>query len=447
MTQSRRSFLKKAALTTAGSFGMPYILPSGRLFSQTTSRIANHVVLVLFAGGVRHQDAMGQQYLDGSQNESIPGNILYNLLDGAAPNDKIVYGTNGSRPGELPIPAILNTPLSLQGTTFREMNATQVGHFGGLNVAVQGNTLLSQGLRQRPINPTIFEYLRRHAGLPATDVWFVGNGINNSVPLLNHSSHEDYGVKYAANFLAPSVTFSDLGFKHLANAKVYHPEYELDPMYKMKLFLDHNWERVAETITGIGNTPEEKHNIKEFIDDLLIKTQNNTVAMPPVSDIGDLVTIGYTCEVMSRFTPALTVVNLSNVDSCHSDFTAYLRALHRIDHGVGFLWDYIQNQIPAMANDTIMLVQPECGRNLNPNPILDENDWYGYDHNDANSQRIFGMMVGKNVPANLSLGSDGNPIGESADACLTVADILGIKDVVANQGLVAGNSRSLFDRI
>lgn len=443
----RRNFIKKTALAATASIGMPYLLPSGRLFAQTNNRIANHVVLVLFAGGVRHQDAIGQQYLDGSQNETIPGNILYNMLAGDAPTDKIVYGTNGSRPGEIPIPSILSTPLSQQGTLFQEMRATQVGHFGGLNVALQGNTLYSQGLKQRPLNPTVFEYLRRHAGLPATDVWFVGNGIGNSVPLLNHSSHQDYGVKYAANFLAPSVTFSELGFKHLADAKVYHPEYELDPMYKMKFFLDNNWERVAETITGIGNTPEEKQDIKQFIDDLLDMTQNNTIAMPPVSDIGDLQTIGYTCEVMKRFTPALTVVNLNNVDTCHGDFTGYLRNLHRADHGVGFLWDYIQSQIPQMANDTVMMVMPECGRNTSPNPILDENDWYGYDHNDANSQRIFGMMVGKGVPQNLTRGSQGSPLGESADVCLTIAEILGIKETVASQGLVAGSSRSLFDRI
>ncbi len=444
---NRRSFIRKAVLTTGGVVGMPYLLPSGRLFSQTNSRIANHVVLVLFAGGIRHQDSIGQRYLDGSQNESIPGNVLYNLLNGDAPEDKIVYGTDGSRPGEIPIPPVLPIPLAQQGTLFQEMRTTQTGHFGGLNVAIQGTNITTQGLRERPLNPTIFEYLRRHAGLPATDVWFVGNGIGNSVPLLNHSTHERYGVKYAANFLAPSITFSGMGFRHLANARVFHPEYELDPMYKMKFFLDHNWERVAETITGIGNTDEEKMEIKAFIDQLLDKTQNNTVTMPPVRDIGDLETIGYTCEVMKHFTPTLTVVNLNNVDTCHGDFTGYLRNLHRIDHGAGFMWDFIQNQIPKMANDTVMIVVPECGRNMDPNPILDANDWYGYDHNDENSRRIFGLMVGKGVPANLTLGSETNPLGESADMCLTVADILGVKETVANQGFVSYSSRSLFDRI
>ncbi|MEZ4688368.1 MAG: hypothetical protein R3B47_20600 [Bacteroidia bacterium] len=230
----RRSFVKKAAALTGAAIGVPYILPSGRLFAKTNDVLADHVVMILFAGGVRHQEAVGQQYLDGSQNERVAGNILYNLLSGDAPTDKIVYGTDASRPGEVPIPRLLSRTLQEQGVLFKEMRATQIGHYGGLNVALQGNTIYSQGLKQKPVNPTIFEYLRRHAGFKATDVWFVGNGIGNSVPLLNHSLHPDYGPLYAANFLAPTVTFSEDGFKH--QSKVYHPEYELDPIYKMKFF-------------------------------------------------------------------------------------------------------------------------------------------------------------------------------------------------------------------
>ncbi len=442
----RRKFIKTTAAAAAATIGMPYILPTGRLFARTNSRLAEHVVFVLFAGGVRQQEAVGMQYLDGSQNERIPGNIMYNMLTGAPPTDKIVYGTDANLAGEIPIPKILNTTLQEQGTLFKEMRATQIGHYGGLNVALQGNTLYSQGLKQKPLNPTIFEYLRRHGGIPASKVWFVGNGIGNSVPLLNHSLHEDYGRLYAANFIAPSVTFSSIGFKHLANAKVYHPEHELDPVYKMKYFLDNNFKNAAQTIGGIGNTFEEKQDIKKFIEATFEKTANNIQIRPPVSGGGDLETIGYACEVLEWFKPTFLTVNLNNVDGCHSNFTGYLRALHRADHGVGFLWDFIQKD-PVLKDNTIMIVMPECGRNLNPNPILDHNDWYGYDHSDANARRIFGMMVGPNVPSNSVIGSETNPKGHSVDIALTVADILGLKDTVANVGLVAGNSRSLFDRI
>jgi hypothetical protein len=443
----RRSFIKKAASLGGAAIAMPYILPGGRLFAKTNDVLAEHVVMVLFAGGVRQQESVGQQYLDGSQNERVAGNILYNLLTGDPPTDKIVYGTDPSRPGEVPIPRLLSRTLQEQGVLFKEMRATQIGHYGGLNVALQGNTIYSQGLKQKPVHPTIFEYLRRHAGFKATDVWFVGNGIGNSVPLLNHSSHPDYGNLYAANFIAPTITFSNDGFKHLANSKVYHPEYELDPMYKMKFFLDNNFRNAAKTIGGIGNTPEEKLQIKQFIKDTFEKTRNNAIPGPPVREGLDTTTIRYVAEVMQYFKPKLTVVNLNNIDACHGNFTSYLRNMHRADHATAWLWDYIQNEIPEMSGKTIFMLVPECGRNQNPNPIKDENDWLGYDHSDENARRIFGMMVGPNVDANLVIGSETNPVGHSADMVPTIADIFGIKETVLGTGLLAGNARSLFDRI
>ena len=109
----RRDFIKKAALTTAGTLITPYILPTGRLFARTNVQNAQHVVLVMFAGGVRHQEAALKGYLELGQGNNIPslnnasnsGNIMPNLFNGMAPNPAftpIVYGTGIS--GANPIP-------------------------------------------------------------------------------------------------------------------------------------------------------------------------------------------------------------------------------------------------------------------------------------------------------------------------------------------------------
>ncbi|MCE2496087.1 MAG: hypothetical protein J4F31_05865 [Flavobacteriales bacterium] len=79
-----------------------------------------------------------------------------------------------------------------------------------------------------------------------------------------------------------------------------------------------------------------------------------------------------------------------------------------------------------MANDTIMIVTPEHGRNDNPNPILDENDWFAYDHSDANSMRVFTQMVGPGVPSNLTVGSETNQVGTTMDNVLTIGEIFGV---------------------
>ncbi|QQR84915.1 MAG: twin-arginine translocation signal domain-containing protein [Flavobacteriales bacterium] len=442
----RRNFIKRAGAAAAGAFVMPYILPSGRLFAASGGGGgAQHVVLVMFAGGVRQQESIGMRYLADAQNEMYEGNIMYNMLNGQAPGQKIVYGTGLG--GINPIPGLLNTTLESQGTLFAEMRAVNAGHYGGLNSLLQGSQATTQGLTQKPLNPTIFEYLRRHAGLPATKTWFIGNTIGNSVPLLNYSIHPQYGARYGANFFAPNITFGPLGDQYLSNAKVYHPQDQLAPMYEMKAFLDNSFENVGNVATGIGNTPDEKQDIKAFMVEMFSKTANGTVAHPPVHDNGDAQTVGYACEVMKWFKPALTVVNMSSVDGCHGSFTGYLASLHRADHSVGHLWNYIQTQIPEIAGNTTLIVVPECGRNDQPNAIRDENDWFGYDHSDANALRIFGMMVGAGVQSNLRIGSEGSPVGIATDVVPTIAELLGVKNEVMSAGLIDAGSLSLFDRI
>lgn len=446
----RRTFIKKTSAAAAGSVVLPYILPSGRLFAQSGIPMADHVVYILFAGGVRQQESVLQRYLDDSQNVNVPGNIMYNMLDGAAPNDKIVYGTNvpNMPDGSAPIPKILNQSLQQQGTLFSEVRATTAGHYAGLNTLITGNTGLTQGLRQKPLYPTIFEYLRRHAGFKATDTWFVGNSISGSTPLLDYSIHPDYGARYGGNFLCPEIAFGELGDQHFRDARLFHPEEELEPMYQMKYFLDNSFfANGGQPVDKIGNTEEEKEEIKGFIKDMFTARDTGNVAFPPVHDNGDLNTIGWAAEVIRRFKPKVTVVNMSAVDGCHSNFTGYLRSLHRADHAVGHLWNFIQTQVPEMANNTIILATPEHGRNQMANPILDENDWYAYDHSDANSMRVFTLMAGTQVPTNTIVGGENNPVGRTTDNALTIADIFGIKQDVLNAGLIDPASQSLFDRI
>jgi hypothetical protein len=445
----RKDFIKQTAILGAGLPFAPYIIKGRGL--KVDSEKAPHVVFVLFAGGVRQQEAIEKRYLEGSQNENIEGNIMFNLLDGESPISKVVFGTtpSGEPEGSRPIPRILSQTLQRQGTLFSEMRAVNAGHYGGLNSLLTGTTAATQGLKVRPNAPTIFEYLRKHAGFKATETWFIGNTIANSTALLNCSDHPSYGLQYGANFFAPGITFGTDGLNTLSNAKVYHPQEELEPIYRMKFFLDQTFKFKAGELPGIRNTQEEKTQIKEFVREVFRRKSSNDISFPPVNSNGDSLTIGYATEVLRYFKPKLLVVNMSTVDTCHSNFTGYLQNLHRADHATGFLWNYIQTRIPEMANNTIMIVAPECGRNTNPNPIEDRNQWKAYDHSggDPNAFRIWSLMAGPNVPSNLLVGNQANPVGRATDFALTIADIFGIKEAVAQQGFIDPAARSLFDRI
>ena len=446
----RRQFLQRAALTGTAAVAAPYLLPGGRLFAATGNPpMAGHVVVVLFAGGIRHQEAIGQQYLR-DQSLDVEGNIMYNLLPGDRPDIKIVYGTYSAdgQPGGQPIAPVLQTPLATQGTLFPEMRYSTggTGHFQGLSTAMSGYYGTTQGLQQRSVHPTIFEYLRRFGGFTATDTWFVGNGIGNSTPLLNYSAHPDFGSAYGANFFAPSVTFGPQGEAHLKGFKTFHPTEQLEPIQEMRAFLNQRFLREQGGIPNLKNTEAEKENIKAFIAQTFERKAQNAIAFPAVNDNRDLETVGYATEVLRHFTPKLTVINLNDADACHESFTGYLQNLHRADHAVGHLWNTIQTEIPAMADNTVLMVMPEHGRNLEANGILDSNDWTAYDHDsDANSRRIFSLLVGPGIDANLRVGSEDNPTGDAADLVPTIAEILGVKDAVMNAGLLQPGARSLFD--
>ena len=72
---------------------------------------------------------------------------MYNLLNGQAPQDKIVYGLDPSigPQGSLPIPAILTTSLQSQGILFPEVHRRRNRSLLRFGHALQGVEMLLKG--------------------------------------------------------------------------------------------------------------------------------------------------------------------------------------------------------------------------------------------------------------------------------------------------------------
>jgi hypothetical protein len=105
------------------------------------------------------------------------------------------------------------------------------------------------------------------------------------------------------------------------------------------------------------------------------------------------------------------------------------------------LWNYVQTQIPEMAGNTTFICVPECGRNLQPNAIVDENNWYAYDHSDQNALRVFSLYVGPGFSPAV-IGSENNPVGQVTDAMLTAAEVLGVPPSQFNTWSLASGTMS-----
>jgi len=434
---NRRKFLRNTSLAAAGLIASPYILPAGTLFRSSGMRLANHVVLVVFGGGIRNQESVEQQYLV-NQAAGPSGNIMRNMLNGASPAYNLVYDV-----WDPVVPA----PLVTKGTLFKHMRYASgpTGHFNGHTAVITGNyTPDSLNLYANPATPTLFEYYRKHNDPQQTalNAWWMSLDLGPYVNL-NYSLDPLYGAQYGANYLSPQTTFGYLGMDYFSTLNTMHPE-ELARLNSIKSFLNSNFNRSVTDIPGIYNSADDKQAIQDFI--LKVIKGVIPIEWPLPAGVGldqitgDLSNIAVSWKVMQQFHPELMVINTTNLDICHTNFSEYASYLHRADYGVGWLWDKIQSD-PILANDTIMICIPEHGRNASPNAIADANGLFAYDHTgDENSRSIFSLIVGPPSVVNqgLVVGTEEVPVGETIDIVPTIAHILGFKDSIPG-GYLSGN--------
>lgn len=425
----RRKFIRNTFMATAGLISAPYILPAGTLSRSSGMRLANHVVLVLFGGGIRNQESVGQQYLL-NQAAGPGGNIMPNMLVGAQPAYNLVY-----TPWETAVAA----PLSTKGTLYKHMRYASgpTGHFNGHTAVITGNyTPDSLNLSANPMMPTIFEYYRKHNDpvASALNAWWMSIDLGPYV-YLNYSQDPVYGARYGANYMSPNTTFGTIGIDYFSTLNTMHPE-EIARMQTIKTFLDANFDRSVTDIPGITNTEEQRQQIQDFTLQLLQGAIPIEFPLPVGVGYdqltGDLANIAVSWKVLQQFHPELTVINTTNLDICHTNFSEYITNLHKADFGVGWLWDKIQSD-PVLANDTIMICVPEHGRNMVQNTIPDANGLFAYDHtNDENSRDIFCLVVGPPSVVNqgLVMGTEEDPVGETIDVVPTIAHILGFKEAI-----------------
>lgn len=425
---NRRDFIRKAGMATAGAMVMPYVVPGGSLFAPTGARKANHVVFCLFAGGVRNWESVHKN----------DGNLMPSMLNG---NESISSDIVSSM-SSLPSPAI-SSPLQNFGTLYKEFRYDQgpTGHFNGHYTAITGQyTNSSLSLLERPSYPTVFELYRKHnsPSMSALNSWWITH-TNNLYPILNYSNYGGYGPTYGANQLSPNDFFSGRSVQNLINKGNFKAGNE-DLQDDIRKFLNGNFGAGLSTSTGLKNNTEDAEKIEAWIDSVLVDINNGSLNNPwniPSYMNGDMYNVYFAEEVLKEFQPELLVVNMFGVDVCHSDFTSYCDAMRRADWAVGHLWDTIQST-PGLANDTVLIVAPEIGRNGTPNTIIDANGRAALDHTNGDpvSKEIFCMVAGPS-----SVVNQGKVIsqeaGRSIDIVPTIANILGFDQEIP--GLLPGN--------
>lgn len=423
----RREFIRKAGLA-AGALTLPYVLPGGSLFAPTGARKVNHVVFCLFAGGVRNWESVHKN----------DGNLMTSMLNGS---ETISGDISGNMPNLGSSP--LSSPLQNFGTLFKEFRYENgpTGHFNGHTTAITGQyTNSGLSLLERPEFPTVFELYRKHSTpeRSALNSWWVTH-TNNLYPILNYSNYPGYGPLYGANQISPGAFFSYDNAGLLIN-KANFPNENNALRDEMRQFFNYSFGAPSAAQIGLKNTADDALLINSWIDKVIQKGLNLQLENPwnvPSGMNGDMMNVFFAEEILQEFAPELLVVNMFGVDVCHSNFTGYCSNLMRADYAVGHLWDTIQNT-PELANDTILIVAPEIGRNGTPNSIVDINGRAALDHTNGDpvSKEIFCLVAGP--PSVVQQGKVvSNVEGESIDIVPTIANILGFDNEVS--GLLPGS--------
>lgn len=417
----RRDFLKKMGLAAAGTIAAPYILPSGRLFAASGARLANHVVVCLFAGGVRNLEAI----------HKADGNLMRSILTGTEPISPDIAG------GMSPLPnSPLSLPLQKYGTLYKEFRFQQgpTGHYSAHAVAITGRYADTDlNIRQAPKWPTIFELYRKHASPTknALNAWWVSNTLG-PYPALNYSSYPGYGSLYGANFVQPTSLVSQASANALGNMKSFTGGERLN-RDKIRGFLDKNFAgQYNPNDAGMTNEGLDADRLRDFTATVFDNAANGLYNDPwgvGTSMNNDMYNMFFAEEILKEFQPELLVVNMQGVDVAHFDFTRYADSLRKADYAAAHLWNTIQTT-PGLANDTVMIVVPEHGRNQQPNTVIDAFGRYALDHTaidssgDQMSREIFCLVVGP--PGVVVQDQNISTVrGESIDIVPTVAKVLG----------------------
>jgi hypothetical protein len=407
---NRRNFIKNSALTTAGIIASPYILPSGRLFASTGVRKVNHVVLCMFAGGIRNAESVLK----------AEGNLMRNMLTG---NETISAGIDAMNP-------LVTTALQNYGTLYKNFRYAQgpTGHFNGHTALMTGNyTDTTLDIKTHPSSPTIFEYYRKHtsplnSGLNA---WWISDSLG-PVTSLNFSTDVNYGSQYGANYIQPYSLFNGDSYDELSNPKIY-TEAEQTQINGLKTFFNKNFTQKSALTETVDNSNPDRVKLNDFFAKTWNKLHTGQYNNPwniTQNMNNDMRNILMAEEVLQEFKPELLVVNMTGSDIAHSNFTKSCSNIIKADYAFAHLWQTIQST-PGLANDTLLIAVPEHGRNTQPNSIVDAYGRPAYDHTDeGGSREIFSLVLGPSNVVNQNK-TISNIEGETIDIVPTIAHALG----------------------
>lgn len=368
---SRRDVLRIGAGVAAASALPSTLLANAPLLGLPGAPRTERVVLVVFGGGVRSRETL--------QSDNVP---------------------NLSRMAE-------------EGVLYTRTDVRNNGHYGSATNIFTG-AFESFGIREnaRTPYPTLFEYIRRDAGLPASDVWLSTAGSDQETNYA-FGSDPDYGSRYGANLIGGEGIFNaELRDVLLGQGGGRYADAQQDAIYaSLRASIDTPLELSGSA--GL-NDPEAAARIEQYILDELRGGTSDVTGL----GANDVKAIRVARNLLAVFKPKLLGVTLRGADVAHGSFNDYVTIIRRNDAELGALMEAVRGD-PGLAESTAVFVVPEFGRDR------DLNARRGLDHGDDSDElhKVSLVAWGPDFKSGKTISRD----VQSIDVTPTIAKMFGVR--------------------
>ena len=365
----KRDFLKLAGLAIAEKLVPPWL----RGQRAEPSPAERKLIVVTFGGGCRYQETFAPE---GLRN----------------------------------IPRLAN--LKAEGRFFaRCVNDGVLSHYNSTSSIVTGNWQRVDDFGfDRAASPTVFEYYRKAARVPATDAWAICT--NKSFATMGATRVRGFGDAHGANVVLPKQLLLEAVDEVIRRDLDQGVADRENVLRQLEGILNAGYEGIGWTIFRGGRQLDKQ--VKATLKRSLVEY----IYGPEAPNSGDELTFFVAREVMREFAPRLMLVNFWDMDVAHwGAYSLYLQAVTKTDRLCGMLWDEVQAN-PAYRDNTTLLILPELGRDGDMDTA---NGFLNHRSGDPSCRNVWMLALG----AGLERGETDRPIAH-VDIARTVLDMLGV---------------------
>jgi hypothetical protein len=198
---------------------------------------------------------------------------------------------------------------------------------------------------EKPTNPTLFHYLQRQNKVGPEQTWVV-----TSNKQLTANIGPGANVILSKQLMIEAV-------ERIINGQTSRQKLEREQiLQEMTAVLETDYERIGWGVPS-SSTFQDPEVKKTFVTALA-----NFIHGPDAPASGDELTFLIAREVLQRISPAILMVNFSDVEVAHSgSYSLHLGGIHRADTLCYRLWQFIQSNAELSPNTTLVIMN-EFGR-------------------------------------------------------------------------------------